>query len=64
MNREFEQYEHQRQMLQIETNKNCIDPMSFEVYKKTDVERTQLANAKSQWKTAMRKPLWCRMEKV
>ncbi len=46
----WEAYEGLRIELQREINKTVFDPISFEVYKKTQKEKLELKNAKERYK--------------
>jgi hypothetical protein len=51
----YEQYAHKRAEVQNELNAQVIKHISFEVYKKTEQERVELANAKIRFKQTKNK---------
>ncbi len=54
LSKEFELLEYKREAMQKECNANNIKPISFDIYKKTTMERMELANAKSSHKMALK----------
>lgn len=48
--REFDKYEQQRELLQKEINEEVFEPLSFEIYAKTEAEKIELKNAKERFK--------------
>lgn len=54
MTSDYEKYEAQRHARQLELNKELIEPISFEIYKKTPEERHNLKLMKREWKMDQR----------
>ena len=52
--KEFDKYEHLRENLQKETNRNNITPFNPEIYKKSAIEREELKNAISKYKATLK----------
>lgn len=47
----YDRYAHVRERVQSELNRDGkLEPISFEVYKKTEKDRVELANVKRKWK--------------
>lgn len=48
-----QEYERNRARLMDDMSRELVEPFSFETFQKTDEEKTQLANAKKDWRKSM-----------
>ncbi len=48
--KDYEQYQYLRDALQLQVNASVIKPISAEIFKKSDVEKLQLKDAKDRFK--------------
>jgi len=58
MSNEYDKYEHQRELLQMEVTKTVLPPFSFEFFKKTPEEKVALKRAKREYKNQSTGVLW------
>ncbi len=48
--KDYEQYQYLRDALQLQVNASVIKPISTEIFKKSDIEKLQLKDAKDRFK--------------